>query len=625
MPTHRFFGRFALPILFLTAAVAGAWGVGEFAAARARSQVLQHERHLLDIHLLGLENAIARFEALPYTVGRHPDVVALLRAGAQQGALAEGVDRYLEDVNAQSGSSVLYVLDAQGLTLASSNGREPRGFVGLNFAYRPYFADALAHGSGRLYAVGTASGVPGYFIARAVVDAGRVLGVVVVKLTLDSTEAGWTRAGTPVLLFDADGIAFLGSVPRWKLHARRPLDAASRARLAATRQYDRSDFPELHWEVRRSLGDDAAVVALALPNQYTAREWLVAERPVPGTSWTLAVLETDGAAGDARLQAAATAAALFALAAMAWFARRQRERRIAENLRARIALEAAHAALEQRIAERTHDLTAANASLETEVAERRRAETELRAAQDELVQAAKLAVVGQMAAGITHELNQPLAALDALALATHAHAAREDMASVQANVERVRELVARMGRITSQLRSFARRSPGQAQAVDVGRALANALALLEPQLQRQPMRLEQRRIGLPEGEVPVSFDPLRLEQVLVNLLRNAFDAVRGRADARVCVTLAAAADGAVVRLVVDDNGPGVPEALAERVFDPFFTTKPPGEGLGLGLAISRAIAADYAATLAAGPDDAAPHDAPGGGRFVLSLQAWRSA
>ncbi len=226
--------------------------------------------------------------------------------------------------------------------------------------------------------------------------------------------------------------------------------------------------------------------------------------------------------------------------------------------------------------------------------ERSRAERELRAAQQELVQAAKLAVVGQMAAGVTHELNQPLSALDALAAATSAYLDQARISDAGDNLVRMRDLVARMGRITGQLRSFSRRSEGVVEKVVLSDALNNACFLVDQLLRQHGVSLDRSAV---HSQLAVAFDPTRLEQVLVNLLRNAIDATRGRGDPAIVVS--AVQDGERVRLSVRDNGSGISAQAWPHLFDPFFTTKPSGEGLGLGLAISQSIARDCGASLEA--------------------------
>lgn len=232
-----------------------------------------------------------------------------------------------------------------------------------------------------------------------------------------------------------------------------------------------------------------------------------------------------------------------------------------------------------------------------------------RQTRDDLIQAAKLAALGQMAAGLSHELNQPLAAIR-----SHAHNgalllerdrpedARQALARIQALTTRAAELIAH-------LRRFARK-PGVVLApVEVGEVFETALSLFEPRLAAEGVTLKRE---LPSDRLYVHAEEIRLEQVLVNLIANALDAVAGRAGAT--LTVGARRRGRSVGLWVEDNGPGIDRPHVERIFDPFFTTKPVGSGLGLGLSLSYNIIKDLGGTLAVA------ETGPAGTRFLITLE-----
>ncbi len=212
--------------------------------------------------------------------------------------------------------------------------------------------------------------------------------------------------------------------------------------------------------------------------------------------------------------------------------------------------------------------------------------------QAELVQAGKLAALGQLAAGVAHELNQPLAAIR-----SYAHNARrliehERPAEAAATLERISALTGRMGETIGRLRTLARRPAADLGPVDLARVTGDALALLEARIRAEGVRV---RTDIPEPARRVRAEPIRLEQVLLNLLGNALDAVATSERREVAVS-AAAADGQV-RLAVSDSGCGIPPGAIEHVFDPFFTTKEVGEGLGLGLSISYNIVKDFGGSM----------------------------
>jgi C4-dicarboxylate-specific signal transduction histidine kinase len=276
---------------------------------------------------------------------------------------------------------------------------------------------------------------------------------------------------------------------------------------------------------------------------------------------------------------------------------------------ARLALERANESLEQRIEARSSELRIANASLTAEVEERKQANEQLRSMQDELVRTENLAVVGQLSAGIAHELNQPLAALATLSQNAVRFLDLGDEETVRHNLDRIVRLVDRMGVLTSRLRSFARRTGEERESIDLARSVENALALIDHHPGKGSMRIETRP---PAEPVLVFANAVRIEQILVNLLSNAFDATRQVPEA--LAEIAWRRDGDFAALTVRDNGSGFEPGILEHIFAPFFTTKKGGgSGLGLGLAISANIARAFGGALNAA-------DAPNGGAiFTLTL------
>ncbi|MDC7785070.1 ATP-binding protein [Rhodoplanes sp. TEM] len=276
---------------------------------------------------------------------------------------------------------------------------------------------------------------------------------------------------------------------------------------------------------------------------------------------------------------------------------------------AREALERAYENLEGKVEARSSELRIANAALHAEVEERDKANRQLKSMQEELIRTENLAVIGQLSAGIAHELAQPLAALATLSENAVRFLDLGDEATVRGNLDRIVRMVDRMGILTSRLRSFARRTGAEREVIDLGRSVENALALLGHRHDREHMR-----IVLDPSQTPVFVhaNAVRVEQILVNLISNAFDATRGVADA--VAVIAWTASGAQAVLTVTDNGPGFAPDILTRIFEPFFTTKTKsGGGLGLGLAISADIARIYGGSLTAA-------EAPQGGAvFTLAL------
>lgn len=560
-----------------------------------------------------LRSTVDRYEFLPYLLSLHPYVHDLL-LHPEDRAVVQRANDYLFDVNQRAKASAAYVIDANGLALAASNWREKATFVGQEYRFRPYFIDAIKGALGRFYGVGTTSGEPGYFVSQPIVVDGQIRGVVVVKLNLEWFQRAGADAAEPVVVADDHGVVFLSSEPRWQYRALTPLSPDVKAALDSTRQYYNQNITPLAWTKDERLDADGEVVTVRDGRGAgRTRRFLAVQRKLGEPDWTLMYFAPlDQVIANARIAAVAAAclAAFTCLLGVAWNQRRQRVR---DMLKSRELLQSAYAELGERVAERTADLQSANERLQTEVQERSRTEHELREAQSELVQASKLVALGQMAAGITHELNQPLSALRSFSDNTRVLLERGEYAAAQENLEAIASLTDRMGKITGQLRLFAGRARHGDMEALVHRALDNTLMLLRGRLAGIHVTTTFAD-GL--EAVQVVCEGLRLEQVLINLVGNAIDAVVSAASehAPPSIWIDVDADDLWVRIYVRDNGPGISEAHMPRLFEPFFSTKEGGQGMGLGLAISSSIAQENGGQLVA-------RNVPGGGaEFLVTLR-----
>lgn len=549
-------------------------------------------------YALSLEAQLARYESLPRIAALAPVLSRLLRNpgdAAEQAA----ANAYLKAVQTKAQLAAAYLMDVRGNTLAASNWSEPASFVGRNYAYRPYFSEAIAHGVGRFYGVGNTTGEAGYFLSVPVRDPEHPdappIGVVAIKAPLESYEDALTKSGDMVLLEDRNNVVFLGSVPQWRYRALQPLSDEARARLRATRQYG-----------------DAPLDALPrdIAHRYSAQY-----QPTGPLGWRIVTL-TDPAedrqtAALAAVGAAAASALAFALAAAAWL-RHTRER---ERIRARVALREAHRDLEARIAERTAELTRANIDLARKVEALDDARRILRDTRDAAIQAGKLAALGQMAAGITHELNQPLTALMTLSNNAVRLIELQRVHELARNLHLINDLAARMGKIVAHVKAFARNDAIEREPVSIDETLRQSLALVEAHRKASGVAI---RVDAVPCEAVVLASAIRTEQVFVNLLTNAIDAcATGGEPGEVLVS--AVMTARTVRVSIRDSGPGIPPDAMERLFEPFYTTKTAGKGLGLGLAISQAIVDEFGGGLSA----ANVADEPGsrsGAIFVVELQ-----
>jgi two-component system C4-dicarboxylate transport sensor histidine kinase DctB len=572
-----------------------------------------------------LKSTLDRYEYLPYLLSRHPLVQNVLDTPDRNNV--DRANQYLEDLNQRAHATATYLIRKDGFCVAASNWRGPDSFVGVEYLFRPYFVDAAKGGVGRFFGLGTVSLEPGYYISQPVFKEGtrELIGVAVVKLNLEWLQGA--DATEPLLVTDDHGVIFLSSVPSWKYHTVRPLPQSVEASVYQTRQYAQQPITPLPMTIAKTLEGGAQIVRVG--GGRNAPSFLATRRSIGEPDWQLITMAPLDPVESAAQNAVVVTALVFVSLCLLAFYWRMRRARVREMIRSREMLQTAYAELNQRVAERTADLSEANEQLTKEVNERTRAEQDLRAAHDELIQASKLAALGQMAAGITHELNQPLAALRSFSDNTRVLIERGDQAAARENLEAIASLTERMGKITNQLKLFVAKARPKNARTDVARALHNTLAMLRPRMKNVALDIAPEI----EGEcasVFVRCEDLRLEQVLINLIGNALDAVASCDAPRIVMELDARET--VVEIVVRDNGPGIPADVLPRLFEPFFTTKETGHGLGLGLAISSAIARDYGGTLiarnrvapivAAGPEGGTQADADGsyGAEFVLTLR-----
>lgn len=615
MPPRQILLRRIVVLLGFAALIAGA-GLLAFrlSLAMGLAELQVTGRHRIDLYASSLEREIDKYAYFSTTLGLERDVLRLLASPTSE--RTRQVNQYLEQLNERAGTLSIYVLDRQGRVVAASNWRRPDSYVGEELSFRPYFRQALETGSGRMFGIGTTRGEPGYYLASALGNGQGLLGVAVVKVGLQQLEQSWTTVEAPALVADENGVVILASVPDWKFTTLQPLDAATRSAFYQTQQYNRRALEPLGVQALGTLDHGARLVRL--PRQKpelvsmfpVSGQFLAQTQALPGTTWQITVFSQLDPVRGIAFSRAALAAAAAGILCILLLMQAERRRHLKDRLAAREALQQAHDRLELKVAERTADLSAANQRLQAEVAERTRAERTLRAAQDELVQAGKLAVIGQLATGIAHELNQPLAALRTLSGNARKFLARGDQSSVDGNLARIAELVDRMGRLTGQLKSFARKSTGRPQAVPLRRAIDNALFLLEQRLQRSGIIA---CLNLPQQELRAWCDANRLEQVLVNLAGNALDAMEGQPAP--ALEIEALRQGERILVRVRDHGPGLSDEARAHLFEPFFTTKEAGSGLGLGLAISAGIVADSGGSLSG---DNHPE---GGAVFTIDLPA----
>jgi two-component system sensor histidine kinase AauS len=561
----------------------------------------------LELHARTLESEINKYTYLPSVLELESSVSALLNDPTPE--LRGEVNNYLEGLNRRSRSRAIYVLDPTGRVLATSNWRDADSYLGEDLSFRAYFQDAVRGLPGRFYGIGSTTGEPGYYLAHGLEEKGKIIGVAVIKVQLDALEQRWQRARLEAYVSDENGIIILSSDPARRLKSVRPLTPEIKERLARSLQYYWWPLNELVPLERELLSEGVEKLTfpanVSVDLEHKQVSYLAQTRQLSDTPWHLTLLTP---LEDLRREAGsqgmlvAVACALVAFLLIAW---NERRKVLSTRLAAREALQAANDELERKITERTEHLRASNERLKGQIRERRQAEDTLRKAQDELVQAGKLAAIGQMSTSIAHELNQPLAALRTLSGNTVRFLERGALDTASTNLRTINDLVDRMGRITASLRAFARRGDDKGQA-KLSKAVDAALQLLSGRLENFVLQLHQDFV-----DAELMIDQTRLEQILVNLIGNALDAMHAQPLPELWL------EGSVIDgryyLRVRDNGHGIDDEARKHLFEPFFTTKPGEQGLGLGLTLSASLAA------ATGGSLSAEQPAAGGTEFVLCL------
>lgn len=598
-------GPLAAGCAVLALAVGAAWFTYWVSLNAAMHELQQSAVRRLDSVVAALDTALARFDYLPALLETTPAVMELL-ARPGDARLREQANQTLVRINAIAGADMLFVLDADGDAQAAADWDDPVTTVGHNYTYRPYMRDALASGRGRFFGVGATSRIPGYFLSYALKHGDRTLGVATVKVNLEAAERVWATLPGAMLVTDERSVVILSSRPDWKFQALRPLTPAERAVVAEEKPY-RPDPAVLPWAGDGDLQTGQHVV-------LDGAAHLVTTRALPAQRWQMQALNPLAPAfARARNQAlmAALAAAVAGLLAMAGW---QSRRNAMQKLATQEALQAAHDTLETRVAERTRQLLDANASLAAEVETRKAVEQSLHDTQAELVHAAKMAVLGQISAGLAHELNQPLAALRTLSDNAVVLMDKQRLPETRGNLERISHLVGRLGELTRRLKTFAHKPGDEPVPTPLAAAVANAQGLLAEKLRRQGVALE---VDIQPEALCVRADPGLMEQVLVNLMVNALDAMAAQAaQAQRRLRVHGRAQGERVRVQVSDSGPGIAPEMRAHLFEPFATSKPPGAGLGLGLMISRRIVRSFGGELLS-PETC--DDALGGACFRIEL------
>jgi two-component system C4-dicarboxylate transport sensor histidine kinase DctB len=440
------------------------------------------------------------------------------------------------------------LLERFGRIVASSD----RTDLGQNLRDQNFFFNAMRQ-SGTVFTISdNEKGRRSFYYSRKLESQSKVLGVIVVEVALDNLFTTWSANDSTIMVTNSEGIVvlstdqdFLNQSLETALLAQPTLTALERA-IRATGDWNGTEV-------------DAYIEDQALYRLDTA---------IPFQGWRLTYLTPFQSVREkvnGVLALGITALAL--LLALGFYFLSRRATRQSTFFKAE-----------------SEELRALNDRLSTEITQRERAERNLQVAEASLEQSSKLAALGEMSAAVSHELNQPLAAMRTYLAAAKLLLSRKRSEEALSSFQRIDDLIGRMGTITQQLKSYSRKGSEDLIPVDFVSSINTSISMMAPQLGQQSVEITK---SLPDTPVSVLADPVRLEQVIVNLLRNALDAMKGQTERYLQISLTA---GEMATLTIQDNGPGI-ENLDE-MFEPFFTTKKPGEGVGLGLAISSSIAQD---------------------------------
>ncbi len=566
--------RLATAVLLTAACAAGAW-IASRVAERIALQDLHHRANAaLDLHTANLDGALDKFRMLGPLIAKRTDVVDYFRGDRSPEETAEA-DLMLGRLAGMSGVETIAFAELNGEVFASS---DPAGATGRTVNIpdvRDDFVAALQGRLGRYHDAEDDTGA-GYHFAAPVRDGTIVIGAVLVRASLDTVEQAWALTPDPVLASDADGFVVLANRYWWQgMTLHRDTDPGNQQSVLRLRSKDRA-------------GTSAVTLA---EGDKSPGEFIEHVKPLPLLGWTLHVFAGTGPVDRAMTSAAVIAAlASLTLALAGWLVLERRRQLIA-----RVRLERAAALrLERRVRDRTAALTAANTSLAREIGEHQATEKQLRQAQADLVQAAKLAALGQMSAALAHEFNQPLAAIRSNADNAGMLIDRDRAADAKENLGRIAGMVDRMARLGRNLKTFARRPGDRTSPVPLRTVIGEVVMLMSARTGKSGTEVA---VDMPDEEIMVEAGPVRLQQVLVNLVTNALDACEGRNDTR--ITISATRDDEFATISVADTGPGIDAEILGQVFDPFFTTKAAGVGLGLGLSIAYNIVRDFNGTLVA--------------------------
>ncbi|WP_420546903.1 sensor histidine kinase [Curvivirga sp.] len=540
-----------------------------------------------------MQGWLGKFRPLPSTYAAYPEIQSVLINPSPFNV--DIANRVLENWSSASGASDVYLLNANGLTIAASNWDNPVTFIGQNYSFRPYYTQAMQGRLGRFFALGVISGKRGYYLSHPVRYEHQTIGVIVVKLTVEEIEQELRARQNEIFVTDEAGVVIIASHPDWRLKTLDVLNDKAISRIETERQYsiDTLDLlPIDNVVVKPDQEFGALVTTVADRSEKRKTEFLQYALPMTAEEWNIHLLVPTEAARISAMLVSLVVSSVLTVALLIAVILLQRRDRLMQMLEFR---ERARLMLENKVEERTADL--------------KRSNEELRQTQSELIQAGKMAALGQMSTALSHEFNQPLTAIRTYAENANAFMDRGMDDKASENMRRILILTERMAKLSKRLSAFARKPNDNVAVIRLRDAVDEALELLQARIERSGVELSvsvDQKLCFLGGQV-------RLQHVLMNLIVNAMDEIAERDKKWIKIDAARVKDKVIV--TVQDSGAGVPEEIKDKIFDPFFTTKEVGKGVGLGLSISYNIVRDFGGVMRV------HNETQGGACFTLELNA----
>lgn len=514
-----------------------------------------------------IRQELQRFRRLPRIIAEHPGLLQVI--GHPPGSLeSQQTSQLLSTLNTLQGSDVTYLLNRQGLTLAASNSQLDDSFVGTNYAFRPYFKTAIKGENGQYFALGSRSGKRGYYFSAPVYHRHQIVAVLVIKVRLNLLESSWQNPRFDYLITDHHGVIFYATRASWLYHTLFPINQSMRDEIKQSRQYGSHSLPLL-------ISQPSSHTQFMMPTSADqSRPFLVEYHQMTQPAWILYALIPKQWLWQPILQACFLTSLVFlVLVLLINYGYQLRARR---QLLARL-----NRQLEARVNRRTRQLTLSNQQLKEAIQKYHQTSKTLRQTEAELMQTAKLAMLGELSASLNHELNQPLTSLLAYAENSQRLIKRNETSMVEDNLAQIIRVADLMRAIIARFKVFARKSKPLQQSTSVQGIIKAALTLLHNKMIKHGVIAQ---LDL-QDELWVHADPVQLEQVLINLLNNALEALEETTMPRIVIRCWQ--NEGHVFIQVSDNGSGFGDIALESLFEPFFTTK--SKGLGLGTTISRRI------------------------------------